>query len=65
MTLSIDLSDQATHIIQTQINRYGSADAVIESALLKMQLDDDLDDPEYLEYIRQAIEEAEADTDPP
>lgn len=56
MSMSIVLSDQAAEIVQAHMVAFGSAEAVIESAL-NMFHEDRQDNPEYIEYLRQALAE--------
>lgn len=56
MSLSIVLSDQAANIVQAHLANYGSVKAVIESALNQFHASR-LEDPENIEYLRQAIRE--------
>ncbi|MBF0427638.1 MAG: hypothetical protein HQL94_01835 [Magnetococcales bacterium] len=57
MSMTITLSDHATHIVQNRLASYGSVESVIESALSKLESEIDENDPKYIEFMRQAIKE--------
>ncbi|MBF0180774.1 MAG: hypothetical protein HQM03_12195 [Magnetococcales bacterium] len=64
MAMNITLSEQSERIVRAKMADHGSADAVIETALAMLQDTNCWNDPEYLEYVRLAVEEAEADNAP-
>ncbi|MBF0296164.1 MAG: hypothetical protein HQL96_13325 [Magnetococcales bacterium] len=65
MPMSIVLSDQSEQIVRARIKNFPSPEAVVDTALSMLDITDDCEDPEYREYVKRAIAEAETDTDPP
>lgn len=65
MSMNIALSEHAERIVRAKIADYGSAEAVIETAVHMLHDSNVWSDPEYLNYVRMAMEEAEADVAQP